>query len=93
MKRREREPASPPSLSVHPPLAITAPGAGTGASLGKLVSSERAENVARVRDGRTMLLAAFAALAILLGVGALLPRSVFHVLADRTRSGFSNLGH
>lgn len=91
-KRRERQPASPSSLSIHPPFAITAPGAGAGASLGTLVASERDANVARVREGRTMLLAAFAALAILLGVGALLPRSVFHVLAARTRSGFSHLG-
>ncbi len=88
-KRRQRQPSF---QSIHPPLAITAPGADGATSLGTLVSSEHVADVARVREGRTMLLAAFGALAILLAVGALLPRSLLHTLGDRTRSGLSNFG-
>ena len=90
-KRRHRESGSASFRRIHPPFAITVPGADMRSEVGAPVLSQEILGVARVR-GRAALMIGLVALALLFGAMALLPRSVFYGLAARTRTRLSFLG-
>ena len=90
-KRRHRESASASFRRIHPPFAITVPGADMRSEVRAPVLSQEILGVARVR-GRAALMIGLVALALLFGAMALLPRSVFYGLAARTRTRLSFLG-
>ena len=90
-KRRHRESGSASFRRIHPPFAITVPGADMRSEVRTPVLSQEILGVARVR-GRAALMIGLVALALLFGAMALLPRSVFYGLAARTRTRLSFLG-
>ena len=90
-KRRHRESGSASFRRIHPPFAITVPGADMRSEVRTPVLSQEILDVARVR-GRVALMIGLAALALLFAAMALLPRSVFYGLAARTRTRLSFLG-
>ena len=90
-KRRHRESGSASFRRIHPPFAITVPGADMRSEVRAPVLSQEILGVARVR-GRAALMIGLVALALLFGAMALLPRSVFYGLAARTRTRLSFLG-
>ena len=84
--------ASPSLRRVDPSFVLTVPGADAQRGLATLVSSQQLADGPRVRS-RAALLVALGALAVLLGVGALLlPRSGLQLVVARTRNGLSSLG-
>ena len=89
--RRHRETAPPSFQRIHPPFAITAPGADMPSGLQTPVLSQETSDVARV-GGRAALMIGLVALALLFAAMALLPRSFFYGLAARTRTRLSFLG-
>jgi hypothetical protein len=90
-KRRHREPTRPSFHRIHPSFAVTAPGADMRSGFQTPVLSQETLDVARV-SGRAALMIGLAALALLFAAMALLPRSVFHGLAARTKTRLSLLG-